>query len=58
MGKDDGVIGAFLIVAVIVLVLPPLYLITGGVLSAVMGWVLRKNGEDTHEGSELIDLYY
>jgi hypothetical protein len=57
VGKDEGVIGALIIVAVIVLVLPPVYLMTGGILSAVVGWALRRNGEDTHEGSELIDLY-
>lgn len=58
MGKDEAVIGALIIVAVIVLILPPIYLITGGVLAAVTGWALRKNAEDEHEGSELIDLYY
>jgi hypothetical protein len=52
------VIGAVLIIVVLVLVLPALFLITGAVLSGVLGWLLKSNGETTHEGSELVDLYY
>ena len=29
---------------------------TGGVVAAILGWALKENGEQTHEGSELIDL--
>ena len=49
-------IGAIAIVVLIVLVLPPLYLISGGVLSAIMGWALKSNADDEHAGSELADL--
>lgn len=55
-GNDGGVTGAIAIVVLIVLVLPPLYLITGGVLSAVVGWALKNNADAEHAGSELADL--
>ena len=41
---------------VLVLVLPPVFFVTGAVLSAAMGWLLRDEAEATHEGSELIAL--
>jgi hypothetical protein len=52
------VTGAVIIVIVLLFVLPPLFLITGGVLSGVLGWFLRTKAEADHEGSELIDLNY
>jgi len=52
------VLGAVIIVIVVVVALPVAYLVTGAVLSAVMGWALRANGEDTHPGSELTELNY
>lgn len=51
-------LGAVIIVIVVVVALPVAYLMTGAILSAVMGWSLRANGEDTHPGSELTDLNY
>jgi hypothetical protein len=53
-----GVLGAAIIVAVIVLAIPVTILVSGGVVSAVMGWLLKTNAEQEHEGSELVDLYY
>jgi hypothetical protein len=50
------VLGPILVVAVIVLVLPPLFLLTGMIFSAVLGWTLVDHTDRTHEGSELIDL--
>ncbi len=50
-------IGAVVIVVLVVLVLPPVFLVSGGILSAVMGWLLRAEVEDRHEGSELTALY-
>jgi hypothetical protein len=50
------VLGPILIVVVVVLVMPPVFLITGAVISALLGWLLTENGEATHEGSELVDL--
>jgi hypothetical protein len=29
---------------------------TGAVVAAILGWSLKENGIETHEGSELIDL--
>ncbi len=51
-------LGAAIIVFVILFVLPPLFLMTGAVVSAIMGGVLRARAEDDHAGSELIDLNY
>ena len=39
---------------VLVFVLPVVLLLSGGVGSAVMGWLLKDHAEATHEGSELI----
>ena len=51
-------LGAVVIVIVVVVAIPVAILMTGGVLSAVLGWSLKANGEDTHPDSELTDLYY
>jgi hypothetical protein len=58
LGEDDAVLGAVIIVAVVVVALPVAYLMTGGVLSAVMGWSLKNEGEATHPDSELTELNY
>jgi hypothetical protein len=50
------VLGPILLAAVIVFVLPPLILLGGLMFSAVLGWLLVERGEETHAGSELIDL--
>lgn len=50
-------IGALVIVFVIVFVLPPLFLIAGGLVSAVLGWAGTTDAAERHEGSELVDLY-
>jgi len=49
------VAGPVLIVVIIVLVLPPLFLASGMVFSALLGWLSTLWGEASHEGSELID---
>ena len=51
-------LGAVIVAAIIVVILPPLYFITGGILSAIMGWLLKHEAEEEHAGSELIDLNY
>jgi hypothetical protein len=50
------VLGPLIIAVVIVLVLPVVFLVTGGIIAAITAYFLRANGEATHEGSELIDL--
>ncbi len=49
-------IGPILIVIVLVVALPVAFIITGGVLAAILGQSLAKEGEYLNEGSELIDL--
>jgi len=50
------VLGPIIVVAIIVFVLPPVFLVTGLIFSAVLGWTLVDHAVSTHEGSELIDL--
>jgi len=50
------VLGPIIVVAIIVLVLPPLFLVAGLIFSAVLGWTLVDHADTTHEGSELIEL--
>ncbi len=47
--------GAIAIV-VVLLIFPSLVLMSGGVLSALVGFVLQRDGEERHEGSELLAL--
>lgn len=49
-------IGALILALVIVVVLPVAFLMTAALITAFMGWWLRRTVEDAHEGSELIDL--
>ncbi len=46
------------VIVVVLLALPSLFLITGGVLCALVGWSLKEHADATHEGSELLDLNY
>ena len=56
-GSVTGVaVGPVLLAIGIVLVLPPLFLIAGLVFSAILGWLLVDHAEETHAGSELIEL--
>ena len=47
-----------LIVIVLLFVLPPMFLMGGGVISALLGWASKTYAERKNEGSELIDLNY
>ena len=49
-------LGALILVAILVVVIPVSVCISGGVVAAILGWALKDNGEATHEGSELVDL--
>lgn len=49
-------IGVVIIVLVLVVVVPVIILVTGGIVAAILGSVLKADAERTHEGSELIDL--
>jgi hypothetical protein len=46
--------GAIVIVVVLVVVIPVLVLLGGMFAALVIGTVLTKDGEENHEGSELI----
>lgn len=50
------VLGALILVAIILVVIPVSVMMTGGIVAALLGWSLKENGEATHEGSELVDL--
>jgi hypothetical protein len=52
------VLGAVIIVVIVVVALPVAYLMTGGVLSAIVGWALKSGAEATHPDSELTELNY
>jgi len=43
---------------ILVFLLPVAFLLSGGIGSAVMGWLLKDNAEATHPGSELIATNY
>jgi hypothetical protein len=47
--------GAIAIVAVL-LIFPTLVLMSGGVASAILGFLLQRDGEMRHEGSELLEI--
>lgn len=49
-------IGAIAIVVFLLILFPVGLLMSGAGLSAVLGFFLQKDGEERHEGSELIDL--
>lgn len=49
-------LGAVIILAILIVVIPVSVCMTGGVVAAVLGWALRDNGEASHEGSELVGL--
>jgi len=56
LGQTDQMIGPLLIIVALVVVLPVAFIITGGILSVILGQSLSKEGEYLNEGSELIDL--
>ena len=47
--------GAIAIV-VVLLIFPTVVLVSGGVASAIVGFVLQRDGEIRHDGSELLGL--
>lgn len=51
-------IGVILVILALLVVVPVGAMVSGGVVAGVIGWALRRNGEETHEGSELLDTNY
>lgn len=56
MGNTGPVLGA-LVIVVVLLAIPVMVLVSGAAAAALLGHVLRREGEATHPGSELIELY-
>jgi len=50
------VLGALVLIIVLVFVIPPGVIITGGVVAAGLGFTLKDDAEARNEGSELIEL--
>jgi hypothetical protein len=48
--------GAVIVAVIIVIVLPVTLMMSGGAVAGILGWALKDDAEDRHEGSELIDL--
>ena len=59
LGHDGSVVlGAIILAIVIVIMLPIAFMLSGAVVAGLLGWSLRWWGEDTHEGSELLDTNF
>lgn len=50
--------GAVLIVIVLAVVIPVLVLVSGAILSAILGFLLMEDRDDAYESSELVELNY
>ncbi len=49
-------IGALIIVVVLVVVIPPLVVMSCAGIAAGLGWLVKSDVDESHEGSELLDL--
>jgi len=49
-------LGAVLMILLLVVVMPVGILMTGALAAALLGGVLKKDVDTTHEGSELLEL--
>jgi hypothetical protein len=56
VGQTQGMVGVILILIALVIVLPVVFIVTGGVIAVILGHSLRKEGEYRNEGSELTEL--
>ena len=54
-GQDGAMPGAVVIAFVLVVVIPVAVLVSGAVASGILGHFLKREGELSHEGSELIE---
>jgi len=48
--------GAIAVIIALVVVIPVAVIMSGGILAAVMGTLLKVDAEKRNEGSELLDL--
>jgi len=49
-------LGAIILTVIIIVAIPVSVMMTGGIVAAILGWSLKEDGEQRHEGSELIDI--
>ena len=49
-------LGAIIIAVVILIAIPVSIILTGAVVAAILGWSATENGEESHQGSELVEL--
>ncbi|MGQ0433411.1 MAG: hypothetical protein ACT452_13495 [Microthrixaceae bacterium] len=49
-------VGTLIFLVILLVVIPVSVAMSGAVVAGILGWSLKDNGEQTHEGSELIDL--
>jgi hypothetical protein len=49
-------LGAIILAVVIFVIIPVSVMMTGAVVSAILGWALKDNGEQANQGSELLQL--
>jgi hypothetical protein len=48
--------GPIIILVILLVAIPVSVAMSGAVVAGILGWLLKENGEATHEGSELVDL--
>ncbi|MGH9275136.1 MAG: hypothetical protein ACRDZU_10865 [Acidimicrobiales bacterium] len=49
-------LGATIIAVIILVAIPVSIMMTGAIVAAILGWSATENGEEAHQGSELIEL--
>lgn len=49
-------VGAILILVALLIVIPVGVMLTGGGIAGIISFFLQKDVDQTHEGSELVDL--
>jgi hypothetical protein len=54
--RIGSVLGPILLIAVMVLVLPPVLFVSGMAVAAILGWALKDDAEARYEGSEYLEL--
>jgi hypothetical protein len=51
-----SVIGPIVLLVVMLVLFPPLVLMSGGIASALLGFLLQKDRDEVYEGTEFIDI--
>lgn len=56
MVQNDPVLGAIILVVALIVVFPPMVLMSGGAMAGLLGFLLKSDGDDRYANSELVDL--